>query len=135
MGRIISDVGLASSDWAGSSVTWHWHQATPQRMEPVGPYRDYGTGVPRRTRRAPQGLRHRNTTAVPTYDTALDRTNLAQLTGRLSAGQADSNCDVTCSCADPPIHPAAHVSRVLTESGDIGRGGTDRGSLLFGRCA
>ena len=38
------------------------HQATPQRLEPVGPDRDCGTGVPRRTRRA-----------AP----ALDRTNLA----------------------------------------------------------
>lgn len=27
-----------------------WHQATPQRLEPVRPGRDYGAGVPRRCR-------------------------------------------------------------------------------------
>ena len=32
-----------------------WHPASPQRLEPVGPGRDYGTGVPRRTRGAAPG--------------------------------------------------------------------------------
>ena len=49
-----------------------WHQATPQRLEPVGPDRDYGTGVTRRTHRAAPGRRHRNsTTAVSSYDTCV----------------------------------------------------------------
>ena len=39
-----------------------WHLATPQRLEPVGPDRDYSAGVPRRTRREAPGRRHRNTT-------------------------------------------------------------------------
>ena len=45
------------------------HQATPQRLEPVGPDRDCGAGVPRRTHRAAPGRRHRNTTAVSPHDT------------------------------------------------------------------
>ena len=49
-----------------------WHPAAPQRLEPVGPDRDCGTGVPRRTRRAAPGQCHhplsRNTTAVSPHD-------------------------------------------------------------------
>ena len=49
-----------------------WHQATLQRLEPVGTDRDYGTGVPLQTRRAAPGWRHRNTTtAVSSYDTGV----------------------------------------------------------------
>ena len=44
-----------------------WRLATLQRLEPVGPDRDYGTGVPRRTRRTVPGWRHRNTTAASPY--------------------------------------------------------------------
>ena len=52
-----------------SMVRMTWLQATPQRLEPVGPDSDCGAGVPRRTRRAGPGRRHRNTTAVSSYDT------------------------------------------------------------------
>ena len=48
-----------------------WHQATPQPLEPVGPDRDYGTGVPRRIHRAAPGRRHRNTAAVSPYNTGV----------------------------------------------------------------
>ena len=33
-----------------------WHQATPWRLEPAGPDRDWGTGVQRQTRRAAPAL-------------------------------------------------------------------------------
>ena len=46
-----------------------WHQATLQRLEPVGPDRDYGTCIPRRTHRVAPGWSHENTTAVLSYDT------------------------------------------------------------------
>ena len=49
-----------------------WHLAAPQRSEPAGPdRRDYGTGVPRRTRRAAPGRRLRNTTAASSFDTGV----------------------------------------------------------------
>ena len=55
----------------------------------------------------------------------------------LLAGWADSDKGVICNGAgaDPLFRPAAHVSWVLTESGDIGSGGAGRGSVLNGRCA
>ena len=66
-----------------------WHQATPQRLEPVGPDRDCGAGVPRRTRRAALGRRHRNTTAVSSYDTGVGpdqpRSSLAGLTRKVTS--------------------------------------------------
>ena len=74
-----------------------WHQATPRRLEP-GPGRDYGTGVPRPTRRAAPGRRNRNSTAVSCYDTCVGPDH------PLSAGWADSDCDITCSGADPLFH-------------------------------
>ena len=127
-----------------------WHPATPQRLAPVGPGRTmttvtvtapahHGRGlvVPRRRRPGPASsechgglvLRYR-------------RSPRSQL-----AGLSDSDCDVTFKSTAlirvrRLTHPAAHVScqspaGVLMEfeSGDIGCGGTGRGSVLNGRCA
>ena len=63
-----------------------WHPATLQHLEPLGPDRDYGAGVPQRTRRVALGWRHRNTTAAPPYDTGVgsDRPRSQQATSRLT---------------------------------------------------
>ena len=51
----------------------------------------------------------------------------------LSAGKADSDYDITYNGSDPLIHPAAQ-SLWPRESGDIGSGGADYGSVLNGHC-
>ena len=52
-----------------------WHQATPQRLEPVGQDRDHGIGIGPvvRRRAGVMGIPRRSRLTIP----ALDRTNLA----------------------------------------------------------
>ena len=77
-----------------------WHLATLQRLEPVGSDRDYGTGVPWRTRRVALGLRHRNTTVASPYDAGIGSDKPRSQQARLTRATTSH---------DPLIHLAAHV--------------------------
>ena len=66
---------------------------------------DYGTGVPRRTRLAAPGWRHRNTTAASSYEAGVGPDQ-----PRSQPEKADSDYDVACKGVDPLIHTPAHVS-------------------------
>ena len=93
----------------GLSRRTTWHLAGPQRLpvvgglEPVGPDRDHGTGVSRRTRGAGRALSEYRGGLVLSAP-ALGRTSIAlsQRLGRLGL--------LACNVADPLIHPAARVS-------------------------
>ena len=84
-----------------------WHQSTPQRLEPVGPDRNYGTGVPRRTRRAAPGLRHRKTTTVSSYGTGIGLDQLRPQPGRLT--RTTTSPTTVLIRLSVIIRPAAHV--------------------------